>query len=323
MKGISYMKKNIICILTLFSIFLVTGMSTTVYAKSVKGLFIYWRGETDCAKGLKKGLADLGYNLAVTEFDSERDKKKLENFLASLDETKYDFVYTFGTTASLMTAAKVKNTPVLFGIVTTPVKSGLIKSWESSGNNVTGVSHAIPYKDQVRFIQDLGSFKKVGLIYNPQEKNAMIAQKELTDILGQNGGELVSAQASKKEEIKAAVNSIIAAKPDIVYLPSDSFVQTNSGEIISPLTSSKIPTYGALEKLVKAGAMIGIVTSYEMVGKELAGKADKILKGQSPSQVPSSILPLEQQTILVNAKTVEALGIELPYDILSVAKLVE
>lgn len=73
----------------------------------------------------------------------------------------------------------------------------------------------------------------------------------------------------------------------------------------------------------KAGAMISIVTSYEMVGKELAGKADKILKGQSPSQVPSSILPLEQQTILVNAKTVEALGIELPYDILSVAKLVE
>lgn len=317
------MKNKFCCLLALFSIFLVTGMSTAVYAKSTKGLFIYWRGETDCAKGLKKGLADLGYNLEATEFNSERDKKKLEGFLGSLDETKYDFVYTFGTSVSLMTAAKVKNTPILFGIVTTPVKSGLIKSWDSSGNNVTGVSHAIPYKDQVRFLADLGAYKKIGLIYNPEEKNAMIAKKELTEILAKTSGELVSAKASTKEEIKGALTKVTAAKPDIVYLPSDSFVQTHANDIITPLTSDNIATYGALEKLVKAGAMIGIVTSYEMVGKELAGKADLILKGKSPSDVPSSILPIEQQTILVNAKTAETLGIELPYDILSIAKFVK
>ncbi|MCP4577869.1 MAG: hypothetical protein GY846_16470 [Deltaproteobacteria bacterium] len=136
-------------------------------------------------------------------------------------------------------------------------------------------------------------------------------------------GELIFAQASTKEEINEAVSKIIAAKPDMVYLPSDSFVQTNANDIITPLTSSKIPTYGALEKLVKAGALIGIVASYKSVGMELAGKADKILKGEQPSQVPSSILPIEQQVILVNAKTVKALDIELPYGILSIAKIIE
>ena len=145
----------------------------------------------------------------------------------------------------------MKKTPILFGIVTTPVKSGLIKSWESSGNNVTGVSHAIPYKEQVQFILDLGAYKKIGLIYNPEEKNSKIAKEELSNILTQKGGELTFAQASKKEEIKDAVSKIIAAKPDIVYLPLDSFIQTNAVDIITPLTSAKIPTYGALEKLLK------------------------------------------------------------------------
>ena len=317
------MKRNIFCVFTLCSIFLITGLLSNAHAKPVKGLFIYWRGETDCAKGLKKGLAVLGYNLEVIEFDSKSDKKNLEEFLGTLDETQYDFIYTFGTTASLMTAAKVKKTPILFGIVTTPVKSGLIKSWESSGNNVTGVSHAIPYKEQVQFILDLGSYKKIGLIYNPEEKNSKIAKEELSNILAQKGGELTFAQASKKEEIKDAVSKIIAAKPDIVYLPSDSFIQTNAVDIITPLTSAKIPTYGALEKLVEAGALIGIVASYNSVGMELAGKADKILKGAQPSQVPSTILPIEQQAILVNANTAKALNIELPYSILSNAKLIE
>ncbi len=317
------MKRATVYLLTFFLLILIAGPITPAYAKSVKGLFIYWRGETDCARGLKKGLAALGYTLQASEFDAALDKSKLENFLKSLDETQYEFVYTFGTTASLMTAAKVKKTPILFGIVTTPVKSGLIASWESSGSNITGVSHAIPYKDQVRFLNDLGSYKKIGLIYNPQEKNAKIAKKELTDIIGQTDGELVFAEASVLEDITGAVSKIKAAKPDIVYLPSDSFVQTHADDIISPLTADKIPTYGALEKLVKSGAMIGIVSSYEMVGKELAGKADEILKGKSPSQVPSSILPLQQQTILINAKTAENLGVELPYDILSIAKFVE
>ena len=128
---------------------MVFSFGSVAWAKSVNGLMMYWRGETDCAKGFKEGLANLGYELSATEFDAAQDKEKLDSFLESLDETKYDFVYTFGTTVSTKTAKKVTNTPIFYGIVTNPVKAGLIKSWKSSGNNATGVSHAIPYEDQV------------------------------------------------------------------------------------------------------------------------------------------------------------------------------
>jgi ABC-type uncharacterized transport system substrate-binding protein len=69
--------------------------------------------------------------------------------------------------------------------------------------------------------------------------------------------------------------------------------------------------------------MIGIVSSYYTVGKELSLKAAEVLKGKKPSDIPSNILPLESQTILVNAKTVETVKADIPYQILSTAKVVE
>ncbi len=123
-------------------------------AANPKALFLYWRGETACEKGLKAGLKDNGVNIKLTEFNAKSDKNELRNYLATVDENQYDFIYTFGTTVSLETAKVIKQKPILFGIVTNPVAAGLIQSWESSGNNVTGVSHAIPYADQVDLFRD-------------------------------------------------------------------------------------------------------------------------------------------------------------------------
>ena len=294
------------------------------YAKAYKGLFIYWRGETPCGAGFKEGLKSLGYEVEAVEFNSENDKKKLEEFLSSVNEADYDFVYTFGTTVSVAASKVIKNKPLFFGIVTDPVKAGLIQSWESSGNNITGVSHSVPYKDQVEFILQVGKIQNIAIIFNPKEQNAVIAKDELEKELKSKGVSLQAYPAGDEAELQKAVSDIVSAKPDMVYLPSDSFILTNAGKIVPALTEAKIPAYGSLEKYIDAhGAMFGIVSSYKNVGLELANNASEVFKGKAPTDVPSKTLPANMQTIKVNAKTAEKIGYEIPYPILSVAQIIE
>ena len=305
---------------TVMVFFLLTGM---VSAAAHNALFINWRGATPCDAGLREGLKQSGIEVDVEEFNADQDKAKLDDFLASIDEAKYDFIYTFGTTVSIKTAAKVKNTPILFGIVTNPVKSGLVQSWERSGNNVTGVSHAVPIADQIDFILMLGKYSKIGMIFNPNEKNSQIADKELATQLAAKGLGYGAYPVESESGIDAAVAKVLADKVDMIYLPSDSFITSQADKLIPKLSEHGIPTYGALEKTVKSGAMVGIVSSYFAVGKELSYKVAEVLNGKKPSDIPSNILPLELQTVLINAKTVEQIKAELPYSILNGATIFE
>ncbi len=109
----------------------------------------------------------------------------------------------------------------------------------------------------------------------------------------------------------------------MVYLPSDSLIISNADKIIAALNKHKIPSYGAVESLVQKGAMVGIVSSYEKVGKALAEKVIKVLDGTPPSKIPSSYLPHEMQTIVVNAKTAQKIEASIPFEILSSAKILE
>lgn len=292
-------------------------------ASAAKGLFIYWRGETPCGQGIKAELASKGIQIDISEFNAGRETEKLTRFIDALDENQYDFIYTFGTTVSLATAAKVKKTPIVFGIVASPVKAGLISDWKSSGKNITGISHIIPYPDQFDLIFQLGKIKKVGFLYNDKEKNSLIAKQALESGLRQKGIPMQAVAISSEAAIDASINQLIASDPDLIYLPSDSFVIANAKHIITNLNAAGIPTYGAVEKLVKSGAMVGIVASYDTVGRQLADKIQQILNGRQPARIPSNKLPAKLQTILINAKTAEMIGADIPYDILSLGKIIE
>lgn len=290
-------------------------------AEKVSALFIYWRGKTECAAGLTDGLREAGYDMAVSEFDAAQDPQALDRFLDTLDPASFRFIYTFGTTASLRTAQKVKTTPILFGIVTNPVKSGLIRSWESPGGNVTGVSHAVPYSDQVTLIRELGAFRKIGIIYNSKEDNSRIAVEALTTLFDGTGVNVIGQPVASAESVESATIALLSQKPDLVYLPSDSFIQSQAAAIIPLINAAKVPTYGALEKMVEQGALIGIVSDYYTVGKKLAENAVQILKGQPPSEVPSRMLPLADHAIYINTETLEAIGAKIPVWIMNMSKL--
>ena len=281
-------------VLAIVSVF-ATG-PVSAWAKPVKGLFLYWRTETDCSRGFKAAMKELGYEIEATEFVAREDVKRLEEYLDTVDESKFDFIYVITTKGAMTAAARFKKIPIIFGMVTTPVKAGLIRSWESSGNNVTGITHAIPITDEFNIMVKLGNFKKIGMLYDPSLKNTVFARDELSTLFRERDTALAAYPVSTVEEIEAAVKKLIEEKVDLVYLPSDTLVLYNGDKIVKPLTENKIPTFSTLERMLNEHkAMIGVIARYTTVGQEMAANADAVLKGKAPSDVPSRRLSAEQQ----------------------------
>jgi putative ABC transport system substrate-binding protein len=276
----------------------------------VSVLMLYWRGKTKCSEGFKSGLKDL--NVKYTEFNAKMNEEALTSYLDSVSGKKFDLVYAFGTTVAKTASQKMPKTPVLAGIVADPVAAGLIKSWKSSGNNITAVSHLASFSDQVNFITKLGKFKKAAMIFNPREENSVAAVPILGRLFSARSIEFPTFAVNNQEKIDKAIEIMKKIKIDIVYLPSDSYIIENAGRIIPKLTQNGILSYGSVKVLIDKGAAIGIVSSYFKVGEALSVKAKKILKGASPSSIPSFRLPLKDQTVMYNAKTVAELKYIIP-----------
>lgn len=302
----------------LFSLSVLIGVSR---AAEVKVLTLYWRGPTEVIQGFRDGLKDLGVSAQFTEFDAQRNKKTLNDYVAGITESQFDLIYTFGTTVTTTIAKQIKKTPILAKIGN-PVESGIIKSWENSGNNIIAVSQIVDYPEQINFINSLGNFKKIGSIQNPKEKNSVVDNRELARYFKENGQDFITVDAGSVAELPGAVDALLKRQVDFVYL-SSSLVTENTEKIVPVLNSHKIPTYARSESIIMRdnGALCGVVSSYYEVGREMASRAKMILDGKKPSEVPSYRMPLARQRILFNKKTAEQLDIVIPYNLLRRAEV--
>lgn len=117
---------------------------------------VLWRGETDGEKGFKDGLKALGYSVDYTTINANQDRSELGRLLRNELEPKiqdFDYIYTFGTTASQMIRTMVKDViPQVFNIVADPVAAGIVQSMESSGGNISGASNEIPLLFQIETV---------------------------------------------------------------------------------------------------------------------------------------------------------------------------
>ncbi len=304
------------CFLALVAI----GIPPAALAKgpALNIVMILWRGETPAEKGLVRELEKLGYTVNVTVHDADKDKKRLTDILRKdvlPNLTKFDYVYTFGTTVTTRThAALPKDQRHIFNIVTDPVKSKIVDSVERPGRNVTGVSNKVFLPLQIENASKVLPLKKLGILFNPQEKNSIFYVKELKAIGQARGFEVVEIRTPpKREKLQEVVRSIAdkAFDVDAVYLPGDSFLISNADAIGKPLTEGGVPTIAANSKYIAQGALLGTVPDYAGLGHLLARIVDRNRKGEPLAAIAIAMPTSEITTLRVGKRAAEALGISV------------
>jgi len=278
---------------------------------------ITWRGDTLAEQGFIEGLLETGYDIQITRYPVNQNLDRLNQTIATLQNKSVDLIYVFGTTATKHLLAKIKDIPVVFNIVTRPVEAGIIATWESSGNNATGVSSQVPIRHQLETLRKVTRFTRLGIIYNPLEQNSIIQRDLTAGLAAQLHFTLHEFTLSAKTDLAGLLTGI-NKQVDAVFLPSDSMVKSLGSSIIAVLNKQHIPTLSAIEDMVaKDSALIGLVPDYYELGRLAARKAQLILEGNHPSGIPSSTL--DHFNITINMNTAEEIGINIPTSILVMA----
>jgi putative ABC transport system substrate-binding protein len=310
--------------------------AATAQQKPFKVTLILFRGITPADQGFMDQMK-ARVPVEFTVRDVEGSRTKIREFVEEARRDRPDLLYTFGTTVTLDTVGAfdqvdpkfhIADIPVVFNIVADPVGAKLASAFAATGRNLTGVSHLVPMPDQLRVMQRFKSVQKLGVIYNPYEANSALAVEQLRQLTAQFQFQLFEAAlqtapgaAVVTQDIVDAMRRIAAARPDFVYLPSDSSLIARASTIVGMATAAKIPVISATEGPIRDdGALVGLVANYYNAGAFAAHKAEQILVGKQPAgRLP--IETLQRFALVVNMTTAFQLGLFPPLDLIQIAEL--
>lgn len=304
----------IACVLSLFFLILAP---CPAFAGEYCIAMITWRGETIAEKGFIDELGKSAHDIALIKYNADQDELRLQEIITRIRKNPVDIIYVFGTTATKAVLSRIKDTPVVFNIVSRPVGSGIIASWESSKNNATGASNKVSAINQLKTLKKVIDYKKLGIIYNPREQNSIIQRNNVKRLENRLHFSLREYRISREQDILQILPRM-KDNVDAVFLPADSMIKFLGKKIMEVVNGYKIPSLSSVGSMVpEDGVLLGFVPKYYELGRMAARKAILILNGKNPSDIPSSVL--DYYNISVNMKTARKISIQIPMSILVMA----
>ena len=267
-------------------------------------------------EGFKDAFKEAGIDADFDEKNANGETANANLIANNFVSSKEDLIFAIATNAAQPASQATNEIPVVFSAITDPQSAGILK------DNVTGVSDRMDVKQQIELLLKLNpNIKNLGVIYNSSEQNSKIQVEDLKKAAKELGINVVEKSIVQANEIPQAADSLVR-EADAVYLPTDNLVASVVSLITEKATTAKKIVFGGEAAHVKGGALITQGVSYYEIGKEAGKMAIDILKnGKKPNEIKFKTMPLNE--IVVNAKTLAALGISLPEDVKSKAKLVQ
>ena len=267
-------------------------------------------------EGFKDAFKEAGIDADFDEKNANGETANANLIANNFVSSKEDLIFAIATNAAQPASQATNEIPVVFSAITDPQSAGILK------DNVTGVSDRMDVKQQIELLLKLNpNIKNLGVIYNSSEQNSKIQVEDLKKTAKELGLNLVEKSIVQANEIPQAADSLVR-EADAIYLPTDNLVASVVSLITEKAAAAKKIVFGAEAAHVKGGALITQGVSYYEIGKEAGKMAIEILKnGKKPSEIKFKTMPLNE--IAVNEKTLSALGISLPEDVKSKAKMVQ
>jgi putative ABC transport system substrate-binding protein len=311
---------------------LATGNPTAAFAQGanpVVGILSGGKSWEPVLAGLKEGMERLGFkqnkNISYLAEDSRGEITDLGTQAKRLVEAKVDVIFALPTAHAEAAMKATTTVPVVFAWASDPIRSGLIASFASSKNNLTGVtSYAGPLSEKrLELLKEfLPSVKRVLAPVSPKEGISEFSYQYAETAAKRIGVQLVRREVSSKAEIEKLLAEKHKGSVDaILYLPSI-LLLNQIEQLIAKSKEEKLPLAVTAEDIVERGALFTYGPDYRLVGMQSARLLAKVLKGEKPSDIPTEIP--EKFLLTVNSSTAKLLGLKIPRAVASrIDRLVE
>jgi putative ABC transport system substrate-binding protein len=274
----------------------------------------------------KDGLTELGYveGEDVTYIDNGpvgSNSAAADAELKKLLAQKVDMLLVIGPIPAQQAKQAVAGTdvPVIF----TPmpqraVEFGLVESISHPGGNLTGVQGGNEVPETLKWLVKIKpNARKIYVPYSPDDEISIGMLAALEEIAPQLNIELVRGEAKSAEEAVAAVENLPADIDAIFFIPAPT-LESKISELSQTAIKRGLPTGTFIPKLDET---ILVTVSFDPIetGKQVARLIHQVRQGIKPADLPVETV---ETYLTINLKTANAIGLEIPNEILRQADMV-
>jgi len=272
-------------------------------------------------EALRAGLRERGYvegkNIAVEVRSAEGHYDRLPGLAAELARLKVNVLVAFGIKALAAARGATTTIPIVIPATSSdPVAMGLVSSLARPGGNVTGSTTFGP-EIMAKRLELLKEVKpgtsRVAVLVNPANASFGPANEQLDVAAKALRLSLRRFEVKAPSEFDEAFAAMAKERVDAIVLQDDTLFGDANAKVIAQLAGRQRLTAVGSVGFAEAGGTIGYGRSDSELYRRGAYFVDRILKGTRPAD-----LPIEQATrfeLLINMKSVEALGIKVPQSV--------
>lgn len=267
-------------------------------------------------EGLREGLSEIGYGAEryrLTIYSARGDRAALPDLAAQALASKPTVVVAGGgIEAVTLNQAANGSTPVVMMGVASTVRSGLVASFARPGGLITGVDNQqaeLSAKRLDLLTKLLPAARRVLLLYDPLVIPGPHALAETQEAARKLGVAVTALEVSSLSEALAGLNQIEPGQFDAALFLPAFLLESSAALLTAELERLGLPTMGPLDLEGEAGLLAAYGVSNRGQGRQAARFVAKILRGESPGQIP--VETPDNPELVVDLGVAKRLGLEL------------
>ena len=246
----------------------------------------------------------------IDEQNCNADASVLEQIIANFIADDVDLMVAIATPVAMAMQAATEDNgiPVVFAAVSDPISTGIVESMDAPGANITGTSDGLDTAAVMKLIFAADpEADNVALLYDLGQDSSTTPIAEAKAFLDGQGVSYTEYNGGTVDEVRIAVDALIADGMDAVFTPTDNTIMTAELSIYETLAEAGVPHYCGADSFALNGAFVGYGVDYANLGAVTGDiVADILLGGLDPASYP--VVTFDNGIATVNTETCETVG---------------
>jgi putative tryptophan/tyrosine transport system substrate-binding protein len=269
------------------------------------------------AMAFRQALAKLGWsegrNVVIDFRFGTGDLNRFRAEAKELTGLTPDVIVAESTPAAVALRQETAAVPIVFLQVANPIGSGLVASLARPGANLTGFTNFEPTMGGkwLELLKEIApGVTRAIAIFNPETHSGQYWQS-MEAAAPSLAVQFNRAPARQAAGIESAVADLAREPNGGVLVMPDAFTLAHRELIVALTARHGLPTIYAFRAFVDTGGLLSYGIDQVEIYRQAASYVDRILKGERPAELP--VQAPTKFELIVNLKTVKALGLDVPW----------
>src|SRR5262245_1989173 len=259
-----------------------------------------------------------GRNVRIDSRWGAADSRRIRGLVAELMALGPEVILTISTPVVVEFQQAIPTIPIVFVAVADPVATGIVESLARPGGNATGFT-LYEFGTSAKWLELLKelvpSVTRAAVLRDPTNPASIAQLAAIQSVAPSFGVELRAVDVRDTGEMERGLAAVARGPNSGLIVPTIAFAVARRELIVTLAARHKLPAVYTNRIFVTGGGLISYGPDRVDQYRRAAGYVDRILRGEKPADMP--VQAPTKYELVINLKTAQALGIEVPATLLA------